>query len=275
MIPQLPDQYNASQTFVDDNLKHPDALAVRCEGKSYSYGQVAELVGRAGNALKELGVRMEDRVLLLLLDGPEFVASFFGAIRIGAVPIPVNTNMTAADYEYFLNDSRAVAAIVSQPLLPLLEPIRSNLKFLNHVISTGDQFDQLLAQASPSCDVAPTGKDDVAFWLYSSGTTGFPKGAIHLQHDAIYTSDTYAREILSIGPQDRVFSVAKLFFAYGLGNALTFPFRFGAATILHPGRPDPQSVFEVVERERPTLFFGVPTSYAAMLAAAEERKPDF
>ncbi len=272
---ELPDQYNACTTFVDDNVqRNPEKVAIRCDGQSYTYRQVGDMVGRMANALRQLGVRMEDRVLLLLLDGPEFVAGFWGAIRLGAVPIPVNTNMKPQDYEYFLNDSRAVAAIVSESLLPQLEPVKTNLRFVQHIISTGSPLDALLAKASPDIAVAPTSKDDVCFWLYSSGTTGFPKGAVHLQHDAIYTTDNYAKEVLNVGPDDSCFSVAKLFFAYGLGNALTFPFRFGATTILHPGRPDPASIFDVIERERPTLFFGVPTAFAAMLAIAEERKPD-
>ncbi len=275
MIPQLPDDYNASQTFIDENVRrNPDKVAIRCEGQSYTYRQMAEMTGRMGNALRGLGVRMENRVLLLMLDGPEFVASFLGAIRIGAVPIPVNTNMKPQDYEYFLNDSRAVAAIVSEPLLGQIEPVRDKLRFVEHIIPTGPQLEDLLRTADPECEVAPTCKDDVCFWLYSSGTTGFPKGAVHLQHDAIYTTDTYAREVLGITPEDRVFSVAKLFFAYGLGNALTFPFRVGATSILHPGRPDPASVFDVIERERPTLFFGVPTAFAAMLSAASAPTPD-
>ena len=271
----LPDSYNASQTFLDENLAHnPDKVAIRCQEQSYTYGQMAGMAGRMGNALRDLGVRMEDRVLLLLLDTPEFVSAFLGAIRIGAVPIPVNTNMKPADYEYFLNDSRAVAAIVSEPLLAQIEPIRANLRFGPRIVSTGQQLDELLAKAGPDCKVAPTTKDDMCFWLYSSGTTGFPKGTVHLQHDAIYTTDTYAKQVLGIGPEDRILSVAKLFFAYGLGNALTFPFRFGATSILHPGRPDPASIFEVIERERPTVFCGVPTSFAAMLAADDEQHRD-
>jgi len=282
---EVPDQYNACQTFIDENVgRNPDRIAVRCQGQSHTYRQMAEMVGRAGNSLSELGVRMEDRVLLLMLDTPEFIATFYGAIRIGAVPVPVNTNMKPQDYEYFLNDSRAVAAIVSEPLLAQIEPVRSNLRFVKHLIVAGAKpsptesgsytFEELLAKADPHCEIAPTSKDDVCFWLYSSGTTGFPKGAVHLQHDAIYTTDTYAKQVLGVRPDDRLFSVAKLFFAYGIGNALNFPFRFGATSILHPGRPDPASIFDVIERERPTLFFGVPTAFAAMLAAAEERQPD-
>jgi benzoate-CoA ligase family protein len=278
MIPpmiELPNLYNASQTFVDENVaRNPHKVAIRCDGQSYTYQQVADMVGRMANALRGLDVRMEDRVLLLMHDTPEFVAGFLGAIRLGAVPVPVNTNMKPQDYEYFLNDSRAVAAIVSEPLLGQLEEVRSNLRFVRHVVSAGRQLAELLAQAKPDCEVAPTSKDDACFWLYSSGTTGFPKGTVHLQHDAIYTTDTYAKQVLGVGPEDRILSVAKLFFAYGLGNGLTFPFRFGATSILHSGRPDPASMFEVIERERPTVFCGVPTSFAAMLAADDEHHHD-
>src|SRR5207249_3010288 len=252
--------------------RNPDKVAIRCEGQSYTYQQVADMVGRTGNALRSLGVGMEDRILLLLLDGPEFVASFFGAIRLGAVPIPVNTNMKPQDYEYFLNDSRAVATIVSEALLPQLEPVRGNLRFLRHTIVAVDSqpssqpspggtgrydFHKLLAAASAECEPAPTSKDDACFWLYSSGTTGFPKGTVHLQHDMVCCADLYAKPVLGITPADRTFSVAKLFFAYGLGNGLYFPFRVGAATILHPGRPDPVRHFELIQRYRPTLFFSV------------------
>jgi benzoate-CoA ligase family protein len=278
MIPpmiELPNLYNASQTFVDENVaRNPHKVAIRCDGQSYTYQQVADMVGRMANALRGLDVRMEDRVLLLMHDTPEFVAGFLGAIRLGAVPVPVNTNMKPQDYEYFLNDSRAVAAIVSEPLLEQLEEVRSNLRFVRHVVSAGRQLAELLAQAKPDCEVAPTSKDDACFWLYSSGTTGFPKGTVHLQHDAIYTTDTYAKQVLGVGPEDRILSVAKLFFAYGLGNGLTFPFRFGATSILHSGRPDPASMFKVIERERPTVFCGVPTSFAAMLAADDEHHHD-
>ncbi|MBV9121036.1 MAG: benzoate-CoA ligase family protein [Chloroflexi bacterium] len=286
---ELPDEYNASTTFLDANLAtRAGELAVRCNGQSYTYAEIADRCGRAAVALRALGVGMEERVLLLMLDGPDWIAAFFGAIRAGIVPVPINTNMKPADYEYVLNDSRAAAAIVSSDLIGLLEPLEGRLPWLRRLVVADanppaepinglrvDRWDELLSQADPDFPPARTSKDDACFWLYSSGTTGFPKGAVHLQHDAIYTCDTYAREVLQITPEDRCFSVAKLFFAYGLGNALTFPFRFGASTILHPGKPDPASVFDIVERERPTLFFGVPTSYAAMLDYAAERDPDF
>ena len=240
-------------------------------GKAVTYGQIHEMVNRVGNALLDLGVEMEDRVLLILLDGPEFVASFFGAIKIGAVPVPVNTLMRAADYRFFLDDSRAKVAIVSQALLAEAGPALDRAQHLRYVVVVGRakvphlEFSEWTASASPDLEPVDTSKDDVAFWLYSSGSTGFPKGAVHLQHDMVVCSDTYALQVLGITEADRTFSAAKLFFAYGLGNNMYFPMRVGAEAILFPGRPTAEAVFQVIDQDRPTLFFGVPTLYASML----------
>src|SRR6266511_3453576 len=277
---QLPDVFNAAAEFVDRHIGegHAGRIALRYEGRTFTYGQVAEAVNRVGNALRALGVEMENRVLLLLYDAPEFVASFFGAIKIGAVPVPVNTLMRPQDYEYFLNDSRAKVLIVHRPLWDDVAKVRSRLKYLKHVVIVGEPepgqqaFDRWIAQASPDLEPAPTSKDDAAFWLYSSGSTGFPKGTVHLQHDMVYCADLYASQILNIGPDDVTFSAAKLFFAYGLGNDLYFPLRVGASAILYPGRPLPETMFEIIARQKPTLFFGVPTLYAAMLAIRDAEK---
>ena len=271
---QLPEVFNAAGEFVDRHVieGRAERIALRCDGGTLTYGQMAEMVNRVGNALRGLGVEMENRVLLLLYDSPAFAASFFGAMKIGAVPVPINTLMRAQDYEYFLNDSRAKVLIAHRPLWDEIAKVRGRLKYLQHVIIVGQPesgqqaFDQWTAQASPALNPAPTSKDDVAFWLYSSGSTGFPKAAVHLHHDMVYCADLYARPILGIGPEDITFSAAKLFFAYGLGNNLYFPFRVGASAVLYPGRPLPETMFEIISRERPTIFFGVPTLYAAMLA---------
>jgi benzoate-CoA ligase family protein len=271
---QLPDLFNAATEFVDRHLQEGRAerVALRYGGCVLTYGQVADMVNRVGNALHGLGVDMENRVLLLLYDSPEFAASFFAAMKIGAVPVPVNTMMRAQDYAYFLNDSRAKVLIAHRPLWDEVAKVRDQLRYLRHVVIVGEPepgqygFDQWIARASPRLEPAPTSKDDAAFWLYSSGSTGFPKGAVHLHHDMIYCADLYARPILDLGPDDITFSAAKLFFAYGLGNNLYFPFRVGASAILYPGRPLPETVFEIIARQRPTVFFGVPTLYAGMLA---------
>jgi len=241
------------------------------------------MVNRVGNSLRKLGVRIEERVFLLLFDTPEFAASFFGAIKIGAVPVPINTLLKPADYNYLLNDSRARAAIVSEALLPLIKAIpRQNLRFLETVLVVGTEswpgmlnFSDALSESSSTLDAASTSKDDAAFWLYSSGSTGRPKACVHLQHDMVVSSEAYAKGILNISESDRCFSVSKLFFAYGLGSGLYFPLSVGATSILLPGPPRPDRVFEVIERHRPTLFFSVPSNYAALLAHARQGDRDF
>jgi benzoate-CoA ligase family protein len=276
-VPNLPERYNASTTFIDANLAagRGSKTAILYGDQALTYAEVAAMVNRTGNALLKLGVRMEERVLLLLLDSPEFVASFFGAIRIGAVPIPTNTLLRPADYEYLLNDSRATALIVSEPLWANIEPIRAHLKWLKHIIVVGKHlpgtinFADWIEEESAELAPADTSRDDACFWLYSSGTTGFPKGAVHLQHDMVYCAENYARGVLEISETDRTFSVAKLFFAYGLGNALYFPFYVGATTILYPGRPEPKPIYEVATKHKPTLFFCVPTAYAGLLAVED------
>jgi benzoate-CoA ligase len=219
---------------------------------------------------------MENRVLMAVLDGPEFVATFFGAIKLGAVPIPVNTNLMTRDYAYFLNDSRAKVAVVSEALAPLFREARPELRHLRHLVVVGEPgpeelgWKALVADASDELEPADTSRDDMCFWLYSSGTTGFPKGVVHLQHDMRYCVENYAKPILGIGEEDVTFSVAKLYFAYGLGNALYFPFSVGATTVLLAGPPAPGVVLDLVRHARPTLYFGVPTSYANTLAADPE-----
>ena len=283
----LPERFNAATYFVDRNVAQGrgERTAVLCEDRRLTYADVQRMVNQTGNALLAGGVRMEERVLLLLLDSPELVASFFGAIKIGAVPIPTNTNLQPADYAYLLNDSRARLAIVSAPLLNGIAAVREQLAFLEQVVVVGapapaalegivvHQFADWIDGQPSALEPAPTTRDDAAFWLYSSGTTGFPKGAVHLQHDMVICAETYARQVLQIQPDDITFSVAKLFFAYGLGNALYFPFSVGATTVLFPGRPEPAGVFETIARYRPTIFYSVPTSYAALLAFAESGAP--
>ncbi|HEY3064275.1 MAG TPA: benzoate-CoA ligase family protein [Methylomirabilota bacterium] len=281
--PFVPRDFNVATWFVDRNVTEGRAKATAfvCEDRVLTYGDVQELTNRTGNALRELGVEMEDRVLLLCLDAPEFLATFWGAIKIGAVPIPVNTLLRAADYLYFLNDSRARVAVVSAALLPELAPVVAQAPYLRHVLVAGGSagahlsWEQQIAKASATLAPAPTSRDDTAFWLYSSGSTGFPKGAVHLHHDMVVCCETYARQVLGIRPSDRAFSAAKLFFAYGLGNAGYFPMSVGAQSVLYPHRPTPEAMFEVITRHRPTLFFGVPTLYASMLAVKEaERRFD-
>ena len=277
---EVPDRFNAATFFVDRHIaegRGAKGAFIHEEGE-LTYAGLQELVNRAGNALRGLDVEPEQRVLCLLLDSPEFLATFWGAIKIGAVPIPINTMMRGQDYLYFLNDSRARVAVISAPLLAEAGPILSQARHLKHVVVVGKPgagqigFDAWLANAAPTLEAMDTSKDDVCFWLYSSGSTGFPKGAVHLQHDMVVCADTYALQVLGITPEDRTFSAAKLFFAYGLGNNMYFPMRVGAQAVLYPHRPLPEAMFEVIHRHKPTIFFGVPTLYAAMLQVKEAEK---
>jgi len=276
----VPDRFNAASFFIDRHVAEGRGgkVAFFHEEGELTYAGLQEMVNRAGNALRDLGVELEHRVLLLLLDSPAFLAAFWGAIKIGAVPIPVNTMMRGQDYLYFLNDSRARVAVISEALLAEAGPVLAQARHLRHVVVVGKpgpgqiSFESWLANASPTLTAEDTSKDDSCFWLYSSGSTGFPKGAVHLQHDAVVCADTYALQVLGITPEDRTFSAAKLFFAYGLGNNMTFPLRVGAQGVLYPHRPLPEAMFEMMHRHRPTIFFGVPTLYAAMLQVKEAEK---
>ncbi len=282
---RLPETFNVATHFVDRHIDEGRGakVAIECGDQRVTFQQLLERVNRAGNALRDrLGVRREERVALLLLDTPEFTIGFFGAIKIGAVPVPVNTLWKAADYQYVFNDSRARVLIISEPLLPEFQRIpRAELPHLEHVIVAGGPsagartFADLIAEASPELVAAETHKDEAAFWLYSSGSTGAPKGCVHLHHDMVVCAESYAKGVLGITESDRCFSVPKLFFAYGLGNAMYMPLAVGATSILFPGAPTPANVYAVIEAHRPTLLFSVPTGYAMLLAHRRQNGAEF
>jgi benzoate-CoA ligase family protein len=278
--------FNAAEYFVDRHVREgrENAVAIECGARRLTYRDLRDQVNRVGNFLKTtLDVRPEERVLLLMLDGPDMIASFFGAIKIGAVPVPVNTRWTTPEYEFVLRDSSARVAIVSRELIdPALGAVRA-CRSVRHLLVVGEgerppeaiSFESVVATASTELDAAATSCDAPAFWLYSSGSTGAPKGCVHLQHDMVVCAESYAQGILGIHEQDRCFSVAKLFFAYGLGNSMYFPFAVGATTILWPGAVTAPVVFDIIERYRPTLLFSVPTQYAMLLAhTATDREFD-
>ncbi|MGA2033753.1 MAG: benzoate-CoA ligase family protein [Thermoguttaceae bacterium] len=284
MLPAaLPDRLNAATVLVDVHMTagRADKAAILCGQQTVSYRQLYEGVNRFGNVLLELGVRREDRVALLLPDAPEWVLAFFGTMKIGAVAVPLNTLLTPNDYEYLLSDSGVRVLVVHDSLLGRIGPIGETLRCLEHLIIAPAtpscepigprqlSLGELMARASPSLEPADTGKNDMAFWLYSSGTTGSPKAAIHRHRDMIVAADQYAQMTIGLEESDLSFSVAKLFFAYGLGNGLYFPLRTGGTTVLLSDRPVPEKVFEVIDRYQPTVFYSVPTSYAALLHAAE------
>ena len=275
-IVDIPRDYNAAHDLIERNLQagRGAKLAYIDDYGQYSYGALAERVNRCANALVDLGLQPEQRILLCLQDTFDFPTAFLGAITAGIVPVPINTLLTSTDYQYILHDSRACAVIVSAPLMPLFEPLLKTHPRLKHVIvSHGDSnghlsFETLLARSRDEFEPAGTSCDDVCFWLYSSGSTGPPKGTLHAHSSLIQTAELYARPILGIREDDLVFSAAKLFFAYGLGNALTFPLAVGATSVLMAERPTAEAVFTRLRRHSPTIFAGVPTLYASMLSAA-------
>jgi benzoate-CoA ligase len=275
----IPERFNVAVHFVDRNLQagRGDRIAVRHEGRSCTYRDIASLANRWGNVLRGLGVDAERRIALLCLDSPEFIAGFFGAIRVGVVPIPLNTLLRPPEYEYLLNDSRARLLLVHRELWEPVAPLRDRCRFLRHVVVIGGapggclDYHDLMRQAGDECEPADTSRDDVAFWLYSSGSTGFPKGTVHLQHDMVCSARAMGQGVLGLTAEDVTFSAAKLFFAFGLGNNLYFPFSVGASAVLYPGRPRPDAIFEVIRQSRPTVFYAVPTLYGTMLHLAERR----
>ena len=280
----LPEIFNAASYFVDRNVLEGRGpkIAIECGDERISYQQLLERTNRVGNALRRLGVRPEERVLLLLLDTPEFLYSFFGAMKMGAVSVPINTLSKPREYEYIFNDSRARVALVSESLQSQLQSIpREQLRHLREIVIVGGSgrdghgLHELMEGASPELEAEATSRDDAAFWLYSSGSTGVPKGCVHLHHDMVVCSELYAKGILQMNDRDRCFSVPRLFFAYGLGNAGYFPLSCGATTILSPARPTPATIYANIERYRPTLFFSVPTNYAALLAHRSEGGTEF
>jgi benzoate-CoA ligase len=273
----IPRDYNAAYDLIERNLaagRAAKTLYIDDAGRC-TYGELAERVNRAGNALRSLGLGMESRIMLCHLDTIDFPSVFLGAIKAGIVPIAANTLLTTNDYKFMLEDSRARALVVSEALLPAFAPLLGTLPFLEHVIVSGRDgqghlhLQTMMGQASTALEPAQTTCDDACFWLYSSGSTGTPKGTVHVHSSLIQTAELYARPVLGIREDDLVFSAAKLFFAYGLGNALTFPLAVGASALLMAERPTPAAVFKRLREHQPTIFYGVPTLFAALLASPD------
>ena len=269
----LPPQFNVADYCILPNLT-PDRASrpyMRCGDKTMSYGELDKSTNRVANALGKLGVEAEHRVMLLMLDTLSFPSCFWGAVRMGAVAVPVNTLLKPEDYEYFLNDSRARVLIVDEALWPAIEPIRDRVPHLKHIVIANGAvaglpaLDDLLSEAKESFDTVLMSPDDQAFWLYTSGSTGAPKAAVHLHHDTVHVLETYGKEVLQLREDDITFSAAKFFFAYGLGNSLYFHMPAGACGVVATGRPTPELMFETIEKYRPTVFYGVPTLFNAML----------
>lgn len=272
------DLFNATDYFIDRNIRQGRGhkVAVYTEFRNYTYNDLQKMINKTANGFRELGVRIDDRIMILMLDVPQFLAMFYGAIKIGAVPIPVNTMLTPEDYEYYLNDSRARVLVISEELRSIVGQIKGDLLYLRDLIVISEKegafipFKQKYRHAPVTIKTEFTTKDDVGFWLYSSGSTGSPKGAIHSQYDMVVVSESFGQGILKLTENDILFSAARLFFAYGLGNSGYLPFSVGASVILNPDAPKPEGVFHCVKKYSPTVFFGVPTLYGQMLEYKEK-----
>lgn len=275
----FPRDYNAVVDFVDRQVNggNGDKLAFADSDQSLTYGALQAETKRLANLLSAQGLKREDRVAMLVLDTVEFPVIFWGAIRAGVVPVALNTLLTTDQYRYILSDSRARSLFVSAPLLAVVEPVLQEMPELASVFVIGGEagshldFRAELAKQPDQAAIAATVVDETAFWLYSSGSTGMPKGVLHVHSSLMETAKLYGEGVLGIREDDLVFSAAKLFFAYGLGNGMSFPMSVGATTLLLPDRPTPAAVFEMFEQHQPTIFFGVPTLYAAMLAHAGDK----
>jgi 4-hydroxybenzoate-CoA ligase len=270
-----PRTYNAAADMVDRNVVQGRAAkpAFIDPSETLTYGELQARTNRMANLLATYGIPRESRIALLLLDTVDFPAAFWGSIKAGVVPVCLNTLLTTEQYAYILGDSRAKALFVSPPLLPVVQPIQGQLPHLKHVFVSGAEppafalsFRGELGFQQPEAEIADTCADETAFWLYSSGSTGMPKGVRHVHSSPMETARLTGQGCLGMCEDDLVYSAAKLFFAYGLGNAMSFPLSVGATAVLVPDRPTPELVFRTLRQHQPTFFFGVPTLYAAMLA---------
>jgi benzoate-CoA ligase len=282
-VPAPGERFNFAHHLLEANASRPAKAAYVDDQGTLCYGDLADRVRRIGGALRALGLRREERVLLLMHDGNHWPVAFLGAMYAGLVPVAVNTLMTADDYAYMLEHSRAQAVIVSGALLPALSAAMTKADHEVHQVivslpiaplhASEADFEAFVSGHAPQARPAATGPDDPGFWLYSSGSTGRPKGTVHSHANPYWTAELYGKGVLGLSDSDVCFSAAKLFFAYGLGNSLTFPLSVGATTLLMAERPTPQAVFKRWRGEvgavKPTVFFGAPTGFAGMLASPE------
>ena len=269
--------YNAAVDFVDRNVAEGrgDKTAFVDPSRNLTYSDLRDAAARIGPMLARMGIEPENRVALVLLDTVDFPILFWGTIRAGVIPVLLNTRLTTDQYRYLLEDSRAKAVFVSTALLPMVQEAAKELPTLKAIVVVGGgpnsvlRLETLLAAENEGSAPARTCADEVAYWLYSSGTTGAPKGVMHVHSSPMMMARSSGQDRIGICEDDVIFSAAKLFFSYGLGNAIICPMSVGATSVLYPERPTPQTVFETLRGYQPTMFYAVPTLYAAILADPE------
>jgi benzoate-CoA ligase family protein len=269
-------RFNVAVPFIDRHLAEGrgNKPAIRTSDEDWTYVELASRVSQAGNLLRAMGLAPGDRVLMVVRDCPQFIALFFGAIKGGIVPVAVNTMLRQQDYSFLINDCAGAALVYSAGFAETIEPAMADCAHRpDHVLTMEEFYAQSLLQ-SAVLEAAPATAMDDCFWLYSSGSTGNPKGVVHPHRSMVCTSERFAANTAGLREDDTVFSVSKLFHSYGFGNAMTFPLWVGATIVLSDERVTPQMSFEMIERFRPSVFFGVPTLYAQQLRAMETDKPD-
>ena len=275
---ELPESFNMVNLLLERHLEggRGDNTAIIFQDDEISYGQLGRMTNKIGNGLRDLGVKPGERVIILLYDRPEFVALFLGAMKIGAVPVPINVLATTKDHSYFINDSQATTIVMENEFHEKLASFLSDAESIKNVVVYGEPVEgtidlsQLTNDADDQLDLYPTSKYDHSYWLYTSGTTGFPKGVVHLHKDLVYAVETWGHHVVDFKPEDRVFCMSKLFFSYGLNFSLYLTLYYGASMILNPDRPLPETILSMIERYRPTGLFSVPTAYGQMLNHLEK-----
>ena len=284
---KIPERYNASDVLFHNLADgQSDRLAVTGPAGQRTFAELCADAGRWGNAFLSLGLVRGDRVLLFLDDTPLYPAAFFAAVRAGLVPLLINLLTPPDLLQFYLADSGAKVAVAEATFCDRFNATACANTLLQTLITVNGEAGSAvpvstitasswLSKFSDELDSADTHRNEMAFWMYSSGSTGRPKGIVHLQHDMPYTAQSYARSILKLRPDDICFSVPKIFFAYGFGNSITFPYSAGGASLLMPGQPKPANIFEAIARYRPTVFFGLPTLYTALTKAPEAAEADF
>lgn len=273
MTVEFPEQFNMADYFLESNLRagRGDKICLYYRNQTYTYGQISEESNRVGNLLKSLGVEMESRVLMILPDCPEFVTTWFAIAKVGGVITMVNPLLPTSDFEYYLEYTRAKVAVVDVSALDRVEPALKNARYLENLLIVGDyhgdhpSYQELVPKASSALEMAPTSRDEIAIWLFTSGSTGHPKAAVHLHHDLPYNTECFAKQVLQIKESDLTLGVPKLFFGYATGTNLLFPFAVGAATAIFSERSTAETMYEMIKRYRPTVLTSVPTMINAML----------
>ena len=273
--------YNITSKLIDETVEKGfgDKVLVYYKDETYTYKEMQSMINRVGNALYLLGVHMEEKVMLVMYDSPEAMVSFYGAIKIGAIPVPVNYMYSSDEFRYLLNDSRARTIIAHEDFVEEIDGWREKLRYLENTIILGKKtksfqigFHDIVDRCSDQLQVAYTTYEDAAIWNYTSGITGIPKAAVHLQHDVFTSLDNYAKGVLNLNQNDILFSAYKFFFAYGLGNSFIYPPGVGASVVLVPDKPLPETILSTIDKYKPTIFFGTPKLFAGILDIKDAEK---